>query len=46
MLEKQIVREIKELEKRLVRKVKNEDLLIVILIIEKKVVRLRKWDWR
>ena len=33
------VRENKELEKRVVRKVKNEDVLIVILIMEKKVVK-------
>lgn len=37
MLEKQIVREIKRMMKEIV----NEDSLIVILIIEKKVVKLK-----
>ena len=35
------VRENKELEKRVVRKVKNEDLLIIFIIIEIKVVKVR-----
>lgn len=39
MLEEQILRENKELEKRVVRKVKNEDLLIIFIIIEIKVVK-------
>lgn len=46
MLEKQILREIKKLEKRVVREGENEDLLIVFIIIEKKLMRLREWDWR
>lgn len=46
MLEKQILREIKKLEKRMMKEVKNEDLLIVFIIIEKKLMRLREWDWR
>ena len=40
------VRENKELEKRVVRKVKNEDLLIIFIIIEKKVVKWKRWEWR
>lgn len=40
------VREIKELEKRMMKEVKNEDSLIVFIIIEKKLMRLREWDWR
>lgn len=42
MLEKQIVREIK----RMMKEVKNEDSLIVFIIIERKLVKVRKWDWR
>lgn len=36
------VREIKRMMKEIV----NEDSLIVILVIEKKLVKVREWDWR
>lgn len=37
------VRENKELKKRMMKEIVNEDLLIVILIIEKKVVKWKRW---
>lgn len=40
-----ILREVKEIKERMMREMKNEDLLIVILIIEKKVVKWKRWDW-
>lgn len=46
MPKKQILREIKELNKRMMREVENEDLLITLIIIEKNVMRLRRWEWR
>lgn len=39
MLEKQILREIKELKKRMIKEVKNEDLLIIFIIIEMDLVK-------
>ena len=45
MLEKQILREIKELEKRVVRKVLSKNLLIILIIIEMDLVKWKRWKW-
>lgn len=39
------VREIKELEKRMMREMKNEDLLIILIIIEMDLVKRKRWEW-